>query len=544
MAKKYLDDIGLAHLWEKIKSFVIKENTKIPFGQVDSTSTDTVFTATIPEITELADGVCVYLRNGVVTSASGWTLNINGLGAKPVYSTLSASSRTTTIFNVNYTMLFVYNSSRVSGGCWDIFYGYDSNTNTIGYQLRTNSMSLPVSGATYRYRLLFTSADGTEFVPANTSTSTNATASRTVNQTPIDPFGEIAYYGYTSAISSGSRIGATYLWRQYAITLGYSFNRTGAALTLTSWKPVYIKCTPQSDGSAIMDADTPYVQSLPSTEDGKIYIYLGVAYSATQIELVYHHPVYYYKDGAIRLWTNSASGTETDPVFVASPAHGITSNDISNWNGKSDFSGSYNDLTNKPTIPSKTSDLTNDSGFITGYTESDPTVPAWAKASTKPSYNASEVGALATTGGNVTGDITLKSDAGTNSKSIIFQRGELNDNYNDWQIQDRGGFLYFDQRGQGSTAFANQVCFNTTGNVQATTFNNYSLAGACAKAVDTSISAGSTSTNLPTSQAVASLVGNIRELPAVTSSDNGKVLRVVSGAWSAESLPSASGVSF
>lgn len=29
------------------------------------------------------------------------------------------------------------------------------------------------------------------------------------------------------------------------------------------------------------------------------------------------------------------------------------------------FSGSYNDLTNKPTIPTKTSNLTNDSGFIT-----------------------------------------------------------------------------------------------------------------------------------------------------------------------------------
>ena len=33
-------------------------------------------------------------------------------------------------------------------------------------------------------------------------------------------------------------------------------------------------------------------------------------------------------------------------------------------------------------------------------------------------------------------------------------------------------------------------------------------------------------------------------LPAVTASDNGKVLRVVNGAWSAESLPSASGNSF
>lgn len=44
-------------------------------------------------------------------------------------------------------------------------------------------------------------------------------------------------------------------------------------------------------------------------------------------------------------------------------------------------------------IPTKTSDLTNDSGFITEYTETDPTVPAWAKEPTKPSYTANEVGA-------------------------------------------------------------------------------------------------------------------------------------------------------
>ena len=45
-------------------------------------------------------------------------------------------------------------------------------------------------------------------------------------------------------------------------------------------------------------------------------------------------------------------------------------------------------------IPSKVSELTNDSGFITSYTETDPTVPSWAKAETKPTYTASEVGAL------------------------------------------------------------------------------------------------------------------------------------------------------
>lgn len=71
---------------------------------------------------------------------------------------------------------------------------------------------------------------------------------------------------------------------------------------------------------------------------------------------------------------------ETDPIFSASIASGITSADISAWNGKSNFSGSYNDLTNKPTIPSKTSQLTNDSGYITSYNETDPIYSASAAA--------------------------------------------------------------------------------------------------------------------------------------------------------------------
>ena len=42
----------------------------------------------------------------------------------------------------------------------------------------------------------------------------------------------------------------------------------------------------------------------------------------------------------------------------------VTDTEKSTWNNKSDFSGNYNDLSNKPTIPTKTSDLSNDSGFI------------------------------------------------------------------------------------------------------------------------------------------------------------------------------------
>ena len=239
------------------------------------------------------------------------------MGAKPVYSNMAAATRDTTIFNVAYTMLFIYDTTRVENGCWICYRGYDSNTNTIGYQLRTNSTLRPAANKGYRYRLWFTSADGTKWVPANTSTSTNATASRTPNTTPIDPFGEIIYYSTNGTTNANANLTATTCWQQYILSLGYSFNTTEAALVLTYPAPVYIKCEPQTNGSAVLK---DYVQSLPNVDDGYIYIFLGMAYSATLVELFTNHPVYYHDGTGIRLWT-----------------------------GKK--------------IPSKTSDLTNDSNY-------------------------------------------------------------------------------------------------------------------------------------------------------------------------------------
>ena len=77
------------------------------------------------------------------------------------------------------------------------------------------------------------------------------------------------------------------------------------------------------------------------------------------------------------------------------------------------FSGDYNDLTNQPiipkvpnyvssfendmgyiikdSIPTNVSAFTNDAGYITGYTETDPNVPAWAKEANKPAYDYAEI---------------------------------------------------------------------------------------------------------------------------------------------------------
>ncbi len=69
---------------------------------------------------------------------------------------------------------------------------------------------------------------------------------------------------------------------------------------------------------------------------------------------------------------------------------------------------------------------------LTSYTETDPTVPAWAKATSKPVYTASEVGAVPTTrtvnGKALSGNITLNaSDVGALSSTTTLFSGNYND---------------------------------------------------------------------------------------------------------------------
>lgn len=46
-------------------------------------------------------------------------------------------------------------------------------------------------------------------------------------------------------------------------------------------------------------------------------------------------------------------------------------------------------------MPTNVSAFNNDAGYLTSFTETDPTVPTWAKATNKPTYTATEVGAVA-----------------------------------------------------------------------------------------------------------------------------------------------------
>ena len=99
-------------------------------------------------------------------------------------------------------------------------------------------------------------------------------------------------------------------------------------------------------------------------------------------------------------------GTATESFNTLGEMETAINNKVDKVDGKG---LSTNDFTN--------ADKTKLNSALQSYTETDPTVPAWAKAATKPTYTASDVGAVPTTrtvnGKALSSNITLSaSDVG------------------------------------------------------------------------------------------------------------------------------------
>lgn len=170
----------------------------IPMGKCDNTSTSTAFAATVEGITELKDGVCVWLTNGVVNSAAGFTININNLGAKPCYSNQSAASQIATVFKTASTVLLVYNSTRVEGGCWD--YLLDNNTTYTNAALGQGYGTCTTAAATAAKVVTLSSYALTAGGIVSVKFSYDVPASATMN---VNSKGAKAIYHRGAAITAG-----------------------------------------------------------------------------------------------------------------------------------------------------------------------------------------------------------------------------------------------------------------------------------------------------------------------------------------------------
>lgn len=121
------------------------------------------------------------------------------------------------------------------------------------------------------------------------------------------------------------------------------------------------------------------------------------------------NPVYFRTDsghvGELAASTSTVGGTTT-PIYMNNgvltalgytiaksvPSDAVFTDHITT----ATTSGSGNAVTSVTANGNGELTITKGATFLTSYTETDPTVPGWAKASSKPSYTASEVGAVAT----------------------------------------------------------------------------------------------------------------------------------------------------
>lgn len=131
------------------------------------------------------------------------------------------------------------------------------------------------------------------------------------------------------------------------------------------------------------------------------------------------------------------------------------------WDAKSDFSGSYNDLTNKPTlatvatsgdyddltnkptIPTKTSDLTNDSGFVIGTSLSSvATSGDYDDLSNKPTIPTVNDATITITQGGVTKGTFTTNQSGNSTIALDAGGGSGTQVQSDWTETDSTSMAY------------------------------------------------------------------------------------------------------
>lgn len=120
----------------------------------ESSATATL-TATVDGITEYFPGLTVALRMPFSNSAST-TLNINGLGAKPVY--YQSNTVTAERFPAGSLIMLIYETTSVSSGCFKAVYSKDTDTNTH------YTTSFYISNSATGSAITTTNNDGTYFV--------------------------------------------------------------------------------------------------------------------------------------------------------------------------------------------------------------------------------------------------------------------------------------------------------------------------------------------------------------------------------------------
>lgn len=219
-------------------------------------------------------------------------------GAKNVY--YASATRMTTHYGagnfipLTYHVNFQWGTSTTKYTGW---WTFSDRTTDIANNVQVSSLRLTAgANGIFGSTLVMRTGDGL-YESIVTSRTTATTKTKNPSGFYLD---EIFSYGGSDTITSGNTTAKGYLYRQVDNT-DFRYN-SNCGSTLVAYKPIYLVGT-ITNGLFYLD-DVWWTQTLPTTQDGRVYIYIGEACGTVNYCLSNNHHIFHFINGSIEPYVN------------------------------------------------------------------------------------------------------------------------------------------------------------------------------------------------------------------------------------------------
>lgn len=191
--------------------------------------------------------------------------------------------------------------------------------NSVAYRVTTYYNRFKAgANKIFPYTIIMQCSDG-RWESIVTSSSTGTSKARNTHGFRL---GQIALMYANATYNENATVGDNTVWEHAElIDHRYSFNTANDSTNgTTAVKPVYlVGAINSSDGLFYLDA-TWWTQTLPTTANGKLYIYLGDAFDYYRMSVRFCHPIYWYTNGMIREFHQDSATVNGLTVAKAVPS--------------------------------------------------------------------------------------------------------------------------------------------------------------------------------------------------------------------------------
>ena len=219
-------------------------------------------------------------------------------GAKNVY--YASATRMTTHYGagnfipLTYHVNFQWGTSTTKYTGW---WTFSDRTIDIANNVQVSSLKLTAgANGIFGSTLVMRTGDGL-YESIVTSRTTATTKTKNPSGFYLD---EIFSYGGSGTTTSGNTTATGYLYRQVNNT-DFRYN-SNCGSTLVAYKPIYLVGT-ITNGLFYLD-DVWWTQTLPTTQDGRVYIYIGEACGTVNYCLSNNHHIFHFINGSIEPYVN------------------------------------------------------------------------------------------------------------------------------------------------------------------------------------------------------------------------------------------------